>query len=288
MLRSKDLFALVVPLLYPLSAIASQTCYWPNGAVAQGYIPCNPNQPNSMCCADQGQAACLSNGLCLWLADFSIDRGGCTDSSWASSACVQTCRSDPNDGHADVTQCVNAPSGLEWCCGFNNDCCNGTGGVTAVGVAASTGGSFYAISMPGSSATSATLSTSSVTVSTTSNSISTASSSSTLSSQVAASATTCSNSDTGSPCHEVAIGAGVGVPLGLAFIFALSLFLLERWKRKRDNAAAYSSNVTGGQQTSYKYDHAQAPQQMPASEISMMGNTPTSLQGTHPPVELKA
>ena len=111
MLRFKKFVALAIPLLYPLFAIASQTCYWPNGkakrkwasafanlcllvgAVAQGYVPCNPDQTNSMCCANQGQSACLSNGLCLWLGDFSIDRGGCTDSAWASDTCIQTCRS---------------------------------------------------------------------------------------------------------------------------------------------------------------------------------------------------
>lgn len=280
--------ALAIPLLYPLFAIASQTCYWPNGAVAQGYVPCNLDQTNSMCCADQEQSACLSNGLCLWLGDFSIDRGGCTDSSWASGACVQTCRSDPDDGHADVTQCINNTVGLEWCCGFNNDCCSGSGGVIAVGVAASTGGSFYAVSMPGSSSTSATASSGSATTSTTPNSPSITSPSFMLTSQAAPSATLCSNSKTTSKCHEVAVGAGVGVPLGLAFTIVLGLFLLEQWKRKRDNLTAQSSNVAGSQQISYKYDHVQEPQQMPAGELSRMENSLTISQGIHPPVELKA
>lgn len=288
MLRFKKFVALAIPLLYPLFAIASQTCYWPNGAVAQGDVPCNPDQTNSMCCAGQGQSACLSNGLCLWLGDFSIDRGSCTDSAWASGACVQTCRSDPNDGHADVTQCINNTVGLEWCCGFNNDCCSGTGGVMAVGVAASTGGSFYAVSMPRISSTSATSPIGSATMPTISNSLSATSTSYTLTGQAAPSATACSNINTSSLCHEVAIGAGVGVPLGLAFVIALGLFLLERWKRKRDSIAAQSSNVAGGQQISYKYSNVQGPQQMPAGEASRMENPLAPPQGTQPPVELKA
>jgi hypothetical protein len=109
-----------------------------------------------------------------------------------------------------------------------------------------------------------------------------------LTSQAAPSATLCSNSKTTLQCHEVAIGAGVGVPLGLAFIIVLGLFLLEQWKRKRDNLTAQSSNVTGGQQTSYKYGHVQEPQQMPAGELSRMENPLAISQGIHPPVELKA
>lgn len=279
--------ALAIFLLYPLFTIAGQTCYWPNGAVAQGYVPCNPDQPNSMCCADRGQSACLSNGLCLWLGDFSIDRGGCTDSSWVSGACVQTCRSDPEDGHADVTQCVNAGS-LEWCCGNTNDCCNGTGGVIALGVAPSTGGSYYAVSMPGSSSTSTISPTGSATTSTASKSSPTASPSNTLTAQAQPPATAFSNPNNMPSCHEVAIGAGVGVSLGLAFVIALGLFLFERRKRKRATVDAHNFNIGVGQQPSYKYGHAQEPQQMPAVELSIMGNPPVGFQGSHSPAELKA
>lgn len=172
--------------------------------------------------------------------------------------------------------------------GFNNDCCSGSGGVIAVGVAASTGGSYYAVSMPGSSSTTAMASSGSATTSTTPNSPSITSSSFMLISQGAPSATLCPNSRTTSQCHEVAIGAGVGVPLGLAFIIVLGLFLLEKWKRKRDNLTVQSSNVIGGQQTSYKYGYVQEPQQMPAGELSRMENPLAISQGIHPPVELKA
>ncbi|OCK75199.1 hypothetical protein K432DRAFT_386335 [Lepidopterella palustris CBS 459.81] len=257
---------LTILLLCSPFVIADQTCYWPNGAVAQGYVPCNPGQTNSMCCAGQGESACLSNGLCLWLADFSIDRGGCTDSSWASGACVQTCRNNPNDGHADVTQCLNTTS-LEYCCGFNNDCCNGVGGVLAVGVAAPTGGSFFAVSMPGRSSTSTAFPTGSATTSTTSNSLPTTSSYA-LSTRAAPSATTCPTPSNSSQCHEVAIGAGVGVPLGLAFIIAFGLFLLEHWRRKRDNIAAGALNTGTSQQINYKYDNTLEHQQMRPVELS--------------------
>ena len=64
----------------------------PPGELAVGYIACSPDDAHSMCCADNSNSACLSNGLCLWLSDYSIDRGACTDHKWEDDACSSTCK----------------------------------------------------------------------------------------------------------------------------------------------------------------------------------------------------
>ena len=85
--------------------------------------PCSPSQTHSMC-FEPGKSTCLSNGLCLWLDDFSIDRGSCTDSNWNAPECLTICKCKalspqvgkfiywsnqanyfavPSNGHADLT-----------------------------------------------------------------------------------------------------------------------------------------------------------------------------------------
>ncbi|KAI9679643.1 MAG: hypothetical protein M1829_001605 [Trizodia sp. TS-e1964] len=69
-----------------------RACYWPDGSVDTESIPCNPDDTvHSMCCQGGGKAACLDNGLCLWLQDRSVDRNSCTDKGWKDGACMKIC-----------------------------------------------------------------------------------------------------------------------------------------------------------------------------------------------------
>ncbi|EON69515.1 hypothetical protein W97_08775 [Coniosporium apollinis CBS 100218] len=206
----------IVVLLSALQAMA-QTCYWPNGDPAPGYVACNPQESYSMCCRGDSLAACLSTGLCIWLQDFSIDRGACTDRDWSSNWCSPTCRDTPDDEHADVTPCANNPA--TYCCA------NGTSGIVAEDVILPNS-MFASVYMPPAVSTG----------SATSSLLSTPSSLAPSVVTTTAASTARLASDT---CHEVAIGAGVGATLGIAFLAALGLYF---WERRR--AKAYKSAVS--------------------------------------------
>lgn len=66
-------------------------CYFPDGTPDPTGLPCDPTAPNSACC-DATYGLCISDGLCLWLADFTIDRTSCTDKSWNATECPVACR----------------------------------------------------------------------------------------------------------------------------------------------------------------------------------------------------
>lgn len=71
----------------------AQTCYFPDGSVADRDTPCNSNATNygvSACCAHMD--ICLDNHLCLAQSgEEVITRGTCTDRTWQSSGCSQYC-----------------------------------------------------------------------------------------------------------------------------------------------------------------------------------------------------
>ena len=81
--------------LFSHSAL-SQTCYWPNGAEADGaYKPCANGR--GACCYDiddQHHDTCYDNGFCFSLYWGYLYRGACTDSNWS-------------DGSGCATQCLN-------------------------------------------------------------------------------------------------------------------------------------------------------------------------------------
>lgn len=66
----------------------AQLCFTPNGIVLHGYGLCDPTSSTSVCC--KLTENCLDNGLCSTLSGF-VYRGGCTDGSFKSESCPQTC-----------------------------------------------------------------------------------------------------------------------------------------------------------------------------------------------------
>ncbi|KAJ6164532.1 hypothetical protein N7470_003204 [Penicillium chermesinum] len=67
----------------------SRPCYWPDGNPAAGVVPCTDDE-NTHCCGTT--SICLTNGYCLDTNQpFVVSRGGCTSSNWGSG-CPTECR----------------------------------------------------------------------------------------------------------------------------------------------------------------------------------------------------
>jgi hypothetical protein len=69
--------------------VAQQTCYFPNGKIASGLIPCNKASNATHCC--RAADRCLTNGLCFSPGLNSIVKRGCTDPTWNVSQCPSYC-----------------------------------------------------------------------------------------------------------------------------------------------------------------------------------------------------
>jgi hypothetical protein len=90
-------------ILLCVSALVSEIlaeCYYPDGKVAPGLIPCNSTAKVSHCCRDAD--VCLSNGLCFSTGLSSIVRRGCTDSTWNETTCPSFCTGGP-EGRYNAT-----------------------------------------------------------------------------------------------------------------------------------------------------------------------------------------
>lgn len=72
-----------------IAVFGEAICYYPDGKNATGLSPCNNNAAVSHCCRDAD--VCLSNGVCFSPGLGSIVRRGCTDPTWNSTECPNTC-----------------------------------------------------------------------------------------------------------------------------------------------------------------------------------------------------
>ncbi len=88
-MRHNLLLATLLALALPAAAAAAPKCFYPDGVTVEpNHAPCNTTVTNSACCLPQD--ACTAGGLCLGTSNFNY-RGSCTDKTWSSSACPQTC-----------------------------------------------------------------------------------------------------------------------------------------------------------------------------------------------------
>lgn len=71
-------------------AEAAKQCYYPNGQIATGDSPCNPDDEASSCCGGTEGAQCLSNNVCSNPGGNPV-RGTCTDQNWNSVECPRFC-----------------------------------------------------------------------------------------------------------------------------------------------------------------------------------------------------
>ncbi|KAH7403839.1 hypothetical protein BKA64DRAFT_744362 [Cadophora sp. MPI-SDFR-AT-0126] len=214
-----------------LAATSSSSCYYPSGNLAPSNdVPCNTDTDGHSACCSEG-VACLSSGLCF--DNGLVSRGSCTDREYADEACASSCTDFTPSAGAPIILISPAANGnvgnMGWCCGFpldNGTCPQGS----PVKIAA---GTVYATAGVTSSSSSAPASSTTL-ISTLTSSLALASSSATPTQDAVS-----GNSSTGQEgrCEEkknndVAIGAGVGVPLGIAALISLGMWVRERRLRR--------------------------------------------------------
>ncbi|KAJ5947463.1 hypothetical protein N7466_000478 [Penicillium verhagenii] len=202
-----------------------RTCYFPEGNVASGTYPCTSDDITS-CCGTGG--ICLTNGFCLDVSQpFVVSRGGCTSKAWGDG-CPTQCQDVTKSEGASIINLSLINGTSLYCCG--TPIYNGTEIVCPYG------DSFTMddgeIILGRAALTNATT----VSSSNATNSTSVVSSNSSTTSSSASSVPSSGNS------HDVAIGAGVGVPLGL---IALGTIAWALWERRRANKLSQSLVAQG-------------------------------------------
>ncbi|KAJ5672608.1 hypothetical protein N7507_001735 [Penicillium longicatenatum] len=203
-----------------------RTCYYPEGNIASGTYPCTSDDITH-CCGSGG--ICLTNGFCLDVSQpYVLSRGGCTSKTWGDG-CPTQCQ--------DVTKSEGASIiNLSLINGTSLYCC-GTPIYNGSEIVCPYGDSFRLddadIILERAALVNVTDITSDSTNSTTT---------------VTANSTTSSPSSSAvasSSSHDVAIGAGVGVPLG---IIAIGTLVWALWERRRANKLSRSlGSMAAGQ-----------------------------------------
>ncbi|KAJ5612224.1 hypothetical protein N7510_005418 [Penicillium lagena] len=239
---------LKVILFYALAVITGATqCYYPNGTPADGDIPCLGDGTASACCGPD--AICLSNGLCLAIEQpFGLSRGSCSDSTWQSDKCPQYCGMAYGPAGGTSLVLLNSTgSDSYYCCNsvVADDnvatCSNSITGDPATPFKVSN-----AKIVPGVAALSDLVKKSKLSNATSDAAhitIETQNQTEPTNHAANSSATVLNpNSNTCDSNNDVAIGAGVGVPLGLLAIVFLIWALWERRKRMQALVAIKSSD----------------------------------------------
>lgn len=217
------------------------TCWYPDKSTeATNDRPCNSGNEGgfSACCGADN--ICLSNGYCI-LGGVFINRGSCTDQSWSDKACPQQCRDGvPNHG-TTIYQCEDVDTNpLVACdsvsnCGTSNFSFPSYNYVIREYQVASLGlSSGFTITTDAADAATSTTTFPEV---------------DTTSSLPVAGTTSCAAEQSLQAAFDreqnkvVAVGAGLGVPLGLLLILIPILFWLER---KKGNRRVIEQGLNGG------------------------------------------
>ncbi|PYH94089.1 hypothetical protein BO71DRAFT_399142 [Aspergillus ellipticus CBS 707.79] len=200
--------------LFLVVGATARTCYFPDGSTAAENVPCS-DETYSACCGKND--ICMSNNLCMDVAEqpYVLSRGGCTDANWESSNCPPVCQDVNTSGGCSIINLLYVKGVATYCCGtpISNGseviCPNSessfelTSGDMVYGYAA-------LADLTNTSATSTTAASSgSSATATACVATSTSNSSTTLPSESEKSRSS------SSAAHDAAIGAGVGVPLGV-------------------------------------------------------------------------
>ncbi|KAL5362706.1 hypothetical protein BJX96DRAFT_154437 [Aspergillus floccosus] len=189
------------------------TCYFVNGQIADQDVPCNLSAEISTCCNKND--ICLSNGLCYlqYSSSPSLSRGSCTDQDWSGDcAKAKPCaRWSTGNGY----RVVNA-IGSQYCCGSVVSITDSTIECEKDRTFQVTKGTV----LPGVAALADyTTSTSSTSTDGSSNG-----------NTCAASEDTSGESDGNDQSKRLAIGLGLGIPLGL---IAGSALIWGGWERRQ-------------------------------------------------------
>lgn len=230
-------------------ANVQSTCYFPNGRESPTDTPCNSSGGHSTCCG-RGYA-CLSNGLCavseyLMDKDFSWDtvwysRGTCTDSLWNDPACPKFCittsEGDDRNGGMGIANCQFGTKDRYYCLNSSNknktiqDLCFGKQNSFTPGG--------RCICLPSNACSKLRV------ANPTTITVIGASPTSTPSSSSTPSSTPTSPPPPKQKDLSTAIGAGVGVPLGILAL-VVGIFLFFRYRRLKSHMQANSGSIFEG------------------------------------------
>jgi hypothetical protein len=229
------------------------TCYYPSGAIADGLLPCNTTAGAVSSCCRVGDV-CLTNGYCFSAGQNSLIRRGCTDRTFNSTECPQTCLTGMNPvailqsfsppafspsslqaaslnilplGQGSSVDVVMTPCGdyTYFCCGQDDaarSCC--TSGNGTVLVAAGT----------------AIMPTATVTYTNTITGTSSITSCPSIDTSASAALKNCESTN-----NTVPIAAGLGAALGIAIITAVAFAVMWRKKTNRLEELRRASSFTG-------------------------------------------
>ncbi|KAL3477787.1 hypothetical protein BJX99DRAFT_257159 [Aspergillus californicus] len=202
----------------------TRTCFFPSGAVAPGNVACSSDEYTSCCGIDD---LCLSNGLCLAVSHqpYVLSRGACTDPEWGSG-CPQYCRDDNPAGGCSIVNLVFYEGVSTYCCG-TPIASNLTSNLTTI---CPDNGSAFEVPTAQALVGYAMLSN-----------ISTLDAVNTTTTVDADSTTSCT---TNGSCHSTAIGAGIGVPLGVIALASLAWAFLERRRASAASASASAASAS--------------------------------------------
>ncbi|KAL4882373.1 hypothetical protein BJY04DRAFT_40453 [Aspergillus karnatakaensis] len=235
-------------------ADSDRRCYFPSGVVAETNVPCSGEQYTSCC---HHTDVCLSNGLCLSAGQqpYTLSRGSCTNQRW-DQGCPEYCGDVNPDGGCSIVNFSFRQGVSRYCCGTAIS--NGSS------LACRDGDDF-------------TVPTGQV-----------------LAGFALLENVTALNQSSNTPnsppsiitgseeCHETAIGAGVGVPLGVIALASIAWALFERRRRKRAAVNPLPSDETSpamqkspgalGNGTTYRQDGkhrmSELDSQRPVAELT--------------------
>ncbi|CZR61360.1 uncharacterized protein PAC_11256 [Phialocephala subalpina] len=226
-LYSHQLTSILMTSFFFLKATASQPCYWPNGTQTDSNSVACSSTGTSQCC--QIGSSCLNNGLCFNPGDGIPYRGACTSQGWVAtntSSCPTFC-SNWNGGYgwAELNFCGQLGGTQRYWCDDPETSPNRCAGLMYAwpealgGVAANVGPALE------------------VTTGTVSPTVSPTTTSTPTSSGTPSGTTTQSTSSLPAMNDSklpLAIGAGVGIPLGILVLGVLAfIFMKARTNKKR-------------------------------------------------------
>ncbi|KAF7591724.1 hypothetical protein BBP40_001168 [Aspergillus hancockii] len=193
---------------------AATECYFPKGNKASSHVPCQSG--GGACCGEQ--AICLTNNLCLdVIQPFGLSRGSCTDIAWRHPNCTDKCQDVQESSSCSLVLYNNTNNNNEYCCNsIVNDpagtfpkCDGGKPTFTVYNAQIKQGVALLANNQPSNSTSDR------------------------------------SSSGNNGTSHDVAIGAGVGVPLGVIALGSIVWAALERKKRLNALRSPQASHSAG-------------------------------------------
>ncbi|KAL4872529.1 hypothetical protein BDV12DRAFT_210489 [Aspergillus spectabilis] len=230
------LLPLSLVILTALTTAQAQTCYNPDRTISSS-TPCSSTN-STFCCDDN--SICLSTGYCLSVTSrpYQLYRGSCTDSGWGDF-CAYYCVNYRTATNAPITSVgLNSDGRAIYCCGeapgnqTTRECANGDPPFILEDATMIFGRAALA----------------DVSSSTNSNSTDSTTGDEDGGGDSNSSSDGACTQSSSSTCHSTAIGAGVGVPLGVLAVSAVAWALLERRRRAGTGTGGMGGGENGNVQ----------------------------------------